>query len=104
MLAEAVFLLRWSAEGAERVMELVARGVLRPGFDLCGEVAAVTALLRRYRSLPMDLADACLVRMSELHTDCLVLTVDSEFRDVYRRNGRQAIPVSLPPAIRSRRR
>jgi hypothetical protein len=51
----------------------------------------------------MDLADACLARMSELHPDCVLLTVDSEFRDVYRRNGRQVIPTLLPPGIRRRR-
>jgi hypothetical protein len=45
----------------------------------------------------MDLADACLVRMSEVHPDSVVLTVDTEFRDVYRRNGRQVIPTLLPP-------
>ena len=51
----------------------------------------------------MDLADACLVRMSELHADCLLLTVDSEFRDIYRRNGSQLIPTHLPPGTRRRR-
>jgi uncharacterized protein len=44
----------------------------------------------------MDLADACLVRMSELHGDCRLLTIDSEFRTVYRRHGRQAIPTLMP--------
>jgi len=63
----------------------------------------VSALLRRYRSLPMDLADACLVRMSELRPDCVLLTVDSEFRDVYRRSGRNVIPAVLPPATGRRR-
>jgi predicted nucleic acid-binding protein len=81
---------------------MIGRGVLRARFDLQGEVTAVTGLLRRYRSQPMDLADACLVRMSELHADCAVLTVDSEFRDVYRRNGRQVIPTLLPPGTRRR--
>jgi len=104
VLSEAVYLLRSSTGGGERVMDLATRGVLLASFDLHGEVGAVTALLRRYRSLPMDLADACLVRMSELHTDCVLLTVDSEFRDVYRRNGRQVIPTLLPPGTRARHR
>jgi predicted nucleic acid-binding protein len=102
VLSEAVFLLGSSAGGGDRVMELVTRGVLQPTFDLHGEAEAVRGLLRRYRSVPMDLADACLVRMSELHTDCVVLTVDSEFRDVYRRNGRQVIPTLLPSGTRRR--
>lgn len=78
-------------------MELVTRGVLRVELDLQREAPAVSRLLARYASLPMDLADACLVRLSELHADCSVLTVDSEFRDVYRRNGRLMIPTHLPP-------
>jgi predicted nucleic acid-binding protein len=103
VLSEAVFLLRLAPGGADRVMGLVGRGVLQVRFDLHAEAAAVSGLLRRYGSLPMDLADACLVRMSELHGDCVLLTVDSEFRDIYRRNGRQVIPTLLPPGSRRRR-
>jgi predicted nucleic acid-binding protein len=102
VLSEAAYLLR-SLGGGDRVMDLVCRGVLDVAFDLKAEATAVTRLLRRYGSLPMDLADACLVRMSELHADATVVTVDSEFRDVYRRNGRQVIPTLLPPGTRRRR-
>jgi len=104
VLSEAVFLLRSAPGGGDRVMDLMRRGVLAVSFALQEESAAVSALLRRYRSLPMDLADACLVRMSEQHADCLLLTVDSEFRDIYRRNGRQVIPTLLPPGSRGRPR
>jgi hypothetical protein len=38
--------------------------------------------------------------MSELHADCRVLTLDSEFRDVYRRHGRQTIPTLMPRQAR----
>ena len=48
-----------------------------------------------YRNLPMSLADACLVRISELHSRSRVFTTDSDFR-TYRRNGRQVIPTLLP--------
>jgi predicted nucleic acid-binding protein len=102
VLSEAVFLLRLAPGGGDRVMDLVSRGVLRVTFDLQRELAAVSGLLRRYRALPMDLADACLVRMSELHADCVLITVDSEFRDSYRRNGRQVIPTLRPPGSRRR--
>lgn len=103
VLSEAVYLLRSHASGGDRVMDLLTRGMVRTKFDLQAEATAVTALVRRYRSLPMDLADACLVRMSEIHPDCTLVTVDSEFRDVYRRNGRQVIPTLLPPGSRRRR-
>jgi predicted nucleic acid-binding protein len=96
VLSEAVFLLRRLAGGPENVMELVTRGVVSPSFRLEGEAASVKRLLARYAEIPMDLADACLVRMTELHDNCVVLTIDPEFRNVYRRHGRQAIPTLLP--------
>jgi hypothetical protein len=50
-----------------------------PTFRLLDEISAVRTVVKRYGR---DLADACLVRMSEIHSDCVVLTIDSEFRDV----------------------
>ena len=93
-------LLQKHLQAGARVMELVARGVLRVDFDVEREAAALSRLLRRYASLPMDFADACLVRLSEIHADSVVFTLDSEFRDVYRRNGRQVIPTLSPPRVR----
>jgi predicted nucleic acid-binding protein len=49
----------------------------------------------RYANVPMALADACLVRMAEFLDEGIVLTVDSDF-EIYRKNGRRAIPVLLP--------
>lgn len=49
-------------------------------------------LLTKYHDVPMDFADACLVRMTELHADCTLWTTDGDFR-VYRRHGRQTIPL-----------
>jgi len=54
--------------------------------------------MSRYQDQGMSLADACLVRMSELTTDCTLLTLDIEFR-IYRRNGRQMIPARMPSEI-----
>jgi uncharacterized protein len=96
VLSEAAYLVRRVAGGPEKVIELLTRGVLDTSFRLAAEATAVKKLLARYGDLPMDLADACLVRMSELHDDCRVLTIDSEFRNVYRRRGRQAIPTLMP--------
>ena len=57
-----------------------------------GEQADLRALMRRYRNRPMSLANACLVRLSELQTDGEVFTLDSDFR-IYRRHGNKVIPV-----------
>ena len=103
VLSEAAYLTR-KQTGGDQLMGLVREGFVRPTFRLSEEAAAVQSLLKRYASVSMDLADACLVRMSEMHPDCVVLTTDSEFRDIYRRRGRQVIPCVLPPAVDSRRR
>lgn len=99
VLSEAAYLLRTLPGGPLSLLELVARGVVAPSFRLQDEVAAVKTVVKRYGR---DLADACLVRMSEVHSDCVVLTIDSEFRDVYRRHGRKGIPTRLPPKARKR--
>ncbi len=94
VIAEATYLLRSAGVDMTGPLDLMDRGVLELDFDLAAERASVATLLRRY-SPRMDLADACLVRMSELHRDCTVLTLDSDFR-VYRRFGRQVVPAILP--------
>lgn len=71
-------------------------GPLVVPFRLADEIRPVRRLLRRYRDLPMSLADATLVRLSELHENCEILTLDTHFR-VYRRFERRPIPVIMPP-------
>ena len=95
VVAEACFLLRRLRGGPQAVLSLVERGVVRLDFDLEREVASLSRLLTRYANVPMALADACLVRMSERHASAVVITLDSDFR-LYRRHGRQAIPVVIP--------
>jgi predicted nucleic acid-binding protein len=93
VVAEACHLLRH--HGSDLVMALGERGFLAVSFALQGQWLSVRALMRRYATVPMSLADACLVRMSELDPAARVLTMDSDF-NVYRRNGRQVIPTIMP--------
>ena len=67
-------------------------------FDLAAQAGSVLALLKKYADRDMDLADACIVRMTELTKACTVLTVDRGDFAVYRRNGRDVIPILAPPA------
>ncbi len=97
VLSEACFLLKGPA-GGEAVMELLRRRVLAIAFRLDEEGEPVAVLLRRFSSLPMSLADACLVRMSERHARAVVLTLDSDFK-IYRRHGRQVIPTIMPDGV-----
>jgi predicted nucleic acid-binding protein len=79
------------------VLKLVACGDLILEFNLAEEMANVLALVSKYSDQPMDLADACVVRMSEQHAHCKIWTVDrTDFR-TYRRHGRQVVPCEFPP-------
>jgi len=103
VLSEAAYLLR-RFRGGERLMELVDEGLVRVDFEINDHADAVRTLMKKYRSVPMDLADACLVRMSELQSDSVLLTIDTEFRDIYRRHGRKTISCVLPPGLKPRTR
>ena len=92
VLSEASFLLQEFGGDPDAILDLLEREVIRLSFDLEQHVTAVRKLMRRYRTTPMSLADACLVRMSELGSDTAVFTLDSDF-NVYRRHGRQVIPL-----------
>lgn len=92
VLSEAAFHLRSSAA----VLSLVTSGMLSVEFDLAANINALAELAARYSDRKPDLADLCLIRMSELHPKHVIITVDSDFR-VYRRNKREAIPLLTPP-------
>lgn len=93
VLDELSFLLGTAIPG----LQLVVHGDLLLDFDLATEAPAVIGLLHKYRDRQMDLADACLLRMTELEPRCKVWTVDrADFR-VYRRHGRQTVPCEFPP-------
>jgi uncharacterized protein len=74
---------------------MLLEGALTTSFLLKEQASEVLALVERYANVPMSLADACLVRMSELAPDCVVFTLDSDFR-IYRRYKRQKIPLLMP--------
>ncbi|MHC4470166.1 MAG: type II toxin-antitoxin system VapC family toxin [Planctomycetota bacterium] len=97
VVTEACFILRRLEGGPRAALDLVARGIVRPTFRLEQEIEAVSSLVKRYADVPMSLADACLVRMTELERASKVLTLDRDFR-IYRRNRRRVIPVIMPPA------
>ncbi len=95
VIAEAAFLLRGDDRGPDALLELLDRGIVVTRFQLGDEIEHVRRLMKRYRDVPMSLADACLVRMTEERRDARVLTLDSDFRR-YRRLGRQVIPLICP--------
>ena len=94
VLAEVCHLVAKDGIPRGKVLEFVERGGLTPVF-LGGELPSVRELLNRYADTPMDFADACVVRLSELHSASHVCTTDSDFR-IFRKNGRELISLLAP--------
>jgi uncharacterized protein len=93
VLAEAAFHLGSSSY----VLSLVEDELLQVAFDCSKNLPELRSLARRYADRKPDLADLCLIRMSELYPRHTIITVDeSDFR-VYRRNKRETIPLICPP-------
>ncbi len=98
VLAEAMYLLARYSKAQDALFELLQNGALSIAFRIEEHVGALRKLLQKYRDTPMSLADACVVRMAEIHERHAVLTLDSDF-SVYRKHGR--VPLTLiHPAVR----
>lgn len=95
VLTEACWLVRGISGGVGAVMDLVDRGIVKAPFSLDADAGRVKRLMERYRSLPMSLADACLVRMAEAHAGTKVMTLDAHFQ-IYRLSNRCVVPVIMP--------
>ncbi len=93
---EACFLLRNVHRGQEEVINLLGTEILYLPFYLNHEVIAIRQLMTRYQSVPMSLADACLVRMAELYPESSVMTLDSDF-NIYRQHRDRPIATVMPP-------
>lgn len=94
-ITETTFLLNKFPAGRSKLLVLIERGDIQIAFSLGDEISNIRALMTKYADIPMSLADACLVRMSELYEDALVFTVDSDFL-VYRKHRRKKIPLISP--------
>jgi predicted nucleic acid-binding protein len=94
VLAEAAFHLR----DVGLVLAMIQDGLIALAFDCQDHLAQLGVLAVRYGDRRPDLADLCLIRMSELYPRHSVVTVDrGDFR-VYRRNKREAVPLICPPS------
>ncbi len=92
VLAEAFFLVRHLPKAQDALIDLLQNGSLRIAFRLDEHVATIHQLLKKYRDVPMSLADACVVCLAEIYDRHDVLTLDSDFA-VYRKHGR--VPLRL---------
>jgi len=92
-LSESFHLL--GGRGARNLSTLLRRRALLVAFELADSLEPVVRLIEKYSDVPMSLADACLVRMTETLADPVIVTTDQDFR-VYRRHSRQVVPCITP--------
>jgi uncharacterized protein len=97
VLAEAMYLLARYPRAQDAVLELIQNGALSVAFRLDEHLGTLRKLIQKYKDTPMSLADACIVRMSEVHDRHGVLTLDSDFL-IYRKHGRASITLIHPAA------
>ena len=93
VLAEAAFQL----ESALLALAFVTEGLVAPALQIADHLPRLTQLAKRFADRNPDLADLCLVRLSELHPRLLVITTDIRDFRVYRRNRNEPIPLLVPP-------
>ena len=93
VLSEAFHVL--GALGGPAFTALLRRGAVVSAFDFAKNIHEVLNLMEKYADVPMSFADACLVRMTEMLADPVLLTLDADF-GIYRRHGRRAIPCVTP--------
>jgi predicted nucleic acid-binding protein len=98
VLTEAIHLLARFPRAQDALFGLLLNGALALAFRLEQHIGVLHRLLRKYRDTPMSLADACSVRMAEIHEDHCVLTLDSDFA-VYRKHGRFPLTLMHPDAM-----
>lgn len=95
VLAETAFHL----ESVSVVLAMVQEGLVRSQFSVSDNLARLAELAKRYKDRKPDLADLCLIRLSELNPSLPVITTDVRDFRVYRRGRREAIPLLHPPGI-----
>lgn len=95
VLSEAFHLLEAVPTGPERLLSVLARGILDASFSYVHHAERVRELMGTYADQPMSFADACLVRMAEVRPDRRVVTTDHDFR-VYRTVENEPLDVRLP--------
>jgi predicted nucleic acid-binding protein len=93
VLSEAFHLL--GPRGAPALATLLRRDALICAFEFGANIDEVLKLMQKYTDVPMSFADACLVRMTEMLADPVILTTDADFR-IYRRHSRRTVPCVMP--------
>ena len=89
VISECCFMLNPARR--RETFQMIRDGIIQVDFSLSDEVERIEHLMAKYDSVPMSLADACLVRLSEIFGSP-IFTFDGDF-GIYRRHGKQPIPI-----------
>ena len=95
VLAETAFHL----QSVSISLAMIHMGLIALAFDCNEHLPQLDALAKRFADREPDLADLCLIRMSELHPRHSVVTINQSDFQIYRRNKRDTIPLICPPTL-----
>ncbi len=95
VLSEAHFLLQRTSLGGRQLNRMIESGLIDLSFSYDGHIERVNELMVTYQSVPMSFADACLLRMAELHGESRIFTTDSDFK-IYRKHRTERIELLMP--------
>jgi len=97
VIAETIFLLQRSSMEIGGLKELIERGhlVVQPAFISKSDQERIHEILTNYQNVPASFADACLVRMAEIHDSSWIMTLDSDFT-IYRKSGGELLNLISP--------
>ena len=84
---EAMYLLGFSSDAQDALWQILDSDALRIGELYEEDYPRMRELMRKYHDLPMDLADAALVRLAERESIHRVFTIDRRDFQVYRPKG-----------------
>ena len=95
VLSETAFHL-----GSSKVtLAMVQEGLVSVHWEFAQEWRSLQKLALQFKEQEPDLADLCVIRLSELNPKHTVLTVDAGHFRVFRRNIRERIPAIFPPGM-----
>lgn len=95
VITETCFLLQKIYQGEQTVLTMIEKQKIKIPLRLDEESPSIKELMQHYQSVPMSLADACLVRMTEIYPNSILLTLDNDFR-IYRKNKNEIISLIIP--------
>ncbi len=101
VLTEALFILRRHGRDHRALFSMLERGAVQVDYAMTRETMMLNEMMSDYADLPMSLADACLVRMAELHPRAEIITLDRHFK-MYRTRDRRVLKLCLPPLEKRR--